>query len=157
MCIFASVEHWIHELKTRQTILADEDRPVRSSIDYIGMLILKAFGEILLSLIQIGLISLSLAVKIAKYLDQIHLFRFINLSKLRFLPSLQQAFQWRIVLPELHETGILLKSFLIEGQSVRNLVYVMNEPNSCKGFLYVDFHHRLFEVAIDFEEKCSRP
>jgi hypothetical protein len=45
-CTLALISHRIHELKTARTILADEDRPGRPSIDNTEMLILKAPGEI---------------------------------------------------------------------------------------------------------------
>jgi hypothetical protein len=48
---YALIKHWIHELKTRQTIIADKDRSRRFSIDYIDMLILKTFDEIYFSLV----------------------------------------------------------------------------------------------------------
>jgi hypothetical protein len=51
----------------------------------------------------------------------------------------------------------LSELFLIEEQSIRNLIDVANEANDYKGSLSVDFHHRLLEVGIDFEEECSRP
>jgi hypothetical protein len=104
----------------------------------------------------IGLIYLFRSVKTTQYLDQIDLFRLINPFKFRFSQSLWQTLEWCIALPELDEAETLSKLFFIEEQSIRNLIDFMNESNVCKGFLYVDFHHRLFEVAIDFEEECNR-
>jgi hypothetical protein len=46
VCTFASVKHWIHELKTWRIILADEDRSERLSTDDIGMPILEILGKI---------------------------------------------------------------------------------------------------------------
>jgi hypothetical protein len=42
----ASVKHWICELETGQTILANEDRPGRPAIDHSDMSIVKVFGEV---------------------------------------------------------------------------------------------------------------
>jgi hypothetical protein len=39
--IFGSVKHWIHDLKTWQTILTDETRLGRPSIDHPGVRIIK--------------------------------------------------------------------------------------------------------------------
>jgi hypothetical protein len=39
--ILALVKRWIHELKTSRTIMTDDPRPGRLSIDHIDVLILK--------------------------------------------------------------------------------------------------------------------
>jgi hypothetical protein len=41
VCTFASIKHWIHELKTGPAILMGETRPRRFSIEHIDMPILK--------------------------------------------------------------------------------------------------------------------
>jgi hypothetical protein len=41
----ASVRRWIHELKTSRTIMTDDPRPGRPSIDNIDVLILKQLRE----------------------------------------------------------------------------------------------------------------
>jgi hypothetical protein len=40
-----SVKRWIHELKTGRTIMTDDRRPGRPSIDHIDVLILKQLSE----------------------------------------------------------------------------------------------------------------
>jgi hypothetical protein len=40
-CTLTLVKYWIHELKTSQTILTDDIRPGRPSINHIDVLILK--------------------------------------------------------------------------------------------------------------------
>jgi hypothetical protein len=41
----ASIKRWIHELKTSRTIITDDPRPRRTSIDHIDVLILKQLSE----------------------------------------------------------------------------------------------------------------
>jgi hypothetical protein len=49
----------------------------------------------------------------------------------------------------------LAERFLIEEESVRNLVDVMNEPNGSEWSLYIHLDHRLFEVMISFDYECG--
>jgi hypothetical protein len=42
---FASVKRWIHELKIGRTIMTDDPRPGRPSIDHMDVLILKQLSE----------------------------------------------------------------------------------------------------------------
>jgi hypothetical protein len=58
----ASARRWIHELKTNRTIMTDDPRPGRTSIDHIDVLILKQLSETSFALVQ----PLSEDVKIPK-------------------------------------------------------------------------------------------
>jgi hypothetical protein len=49
----------------------------------------------------------------------------------------------------------LSQLFLIEEQSVGLLVNVMNESDGQKSAPVIDFHHRLFEIVIDFDYECG--
>jgi hypothetical protein len=89
-------------------------------------------------------------------MDQTDLFRLIDPSKFRFSPLLQQIRLRCMTLAELCEEMILSELLLIEEQSIRNLVDMMNEPNGYKSIPSIDFHPRVFEVAMNFEEECSR-
>jgi hypothetical protein len=44
-CPLPKVKYWIHQLKTCQTIMTDDVRPARRSIDHIDALILKQLTE----------------------------------------------------------------------------------------------------------------
>jgi hypothetical protein len=68
---------------------------------------------------------------------------------------LRQTLEWHLALAELHETGTSSELFLIEEQSIRNLVDVMNESIGCKGFPHAYFHHQLFKIAMDIEEEST--
>jgi transposase len=58
----SSVKRWIHELKTGGTIMTDDPRSGRPSIDHIDVLILKQLSETLFASVR----SLSEDVKIPK-------------------------------------------------------------------------------------------
>jgi hypothetical protein len=60
-----------------------------------------------------------------------------------------------IALPRFHEAAIFLKLFLVEEQSIRRLLDVMSETNSCKGFSCIDFNDNLFEIVMDLEQECG--
>jgi hypothetical protein len=77
---------------------------------------------------MIGLISLFPDVKKIGSIDEIDLFWSVNPSiRICLLPSLRQALQWHIALPEFEEAWTLSELFLIEEQSIWILVNVMCE------------------------------
>jgi hypothetical protein len=78
---------------------------------------------------MVDCISLFRAGKIARILDQIDLFWFINPPKPGLLMPRGQILQKRVALPELHEAATLSELFLIEKQSVWILGNVMGESN----------------------------
>jgi hypothetical protein len=76
---------------------------------------------------MVSFISLFLDIKKIGYINEIDLFWFVNPLKSCLLPSLRQILQWHIALPEFEEAQTLSEFFLIEKQSIRILVNVMNE------------------------------
>jgi hypothetical protein len=78
---------------------------------------------------MVGRMSLFLSGKIARILDQIDLFWFINPPKLDLLTSRRQTLERHVAPPELHAAATLSELFLIEKQSVWTLCNDMGEPN----------------------------
>jgi hypothetical protein len=79
----------------------------------------------------------------------------VGLRNELYSPLFPYTLEGCIALPELHEAATLSELFLVEEQSIRYLIDVMNEANGCKDSPYVDFNHTLFEVVIDLEQECG--
>jgi hypothetical protein len=88
-------------------------------------------------------------------MHQIDLFRVVDPSKLCRFPVLRRTLQRRVALPKHDEAGTLSELFLIEKESVRTFLDVINEFDSCKGSPDIDFNPGLFKILIDLEKETG--
>jgi hypothetical protein len=102
----------------------------------------------------IGLISSFPIIEIAKYRDEIDLFRVVNPVRACFLSSLRRTLQRNVSLPWFDTPGTLPEFCLIDEHCLRNLVNVMSKPNGLESPSCVHLDYRFFEVMINVDDKC---